>query len=116
MFKVDCLALLGRHVLQTRVPEVDELLRATFNKLQAHVSKADIEQVYNSDQEDPGQRTTEVRVQKLLQELVDQLREADAERFGPFIDVCRGVFTLAYWDAPETQDAKHVYGGLGLKR
>ena len=66
MFKSDCLALFGRQVLEISDSALENLIRGVYKQLLAKISKLNMEDMY-APEEDPKQRTSQMKVQKLLQ-------------------------------------------------
>ena len=72
MFKSDCIALLGRFVLKIEIDTLERLMRASYSKLLSKISNHNMEDIYVTE-EDPKQRTSQMKVQKLLKAQVDEI-------------------------------------------
>lgn len=101
MFKSDCLALFGRCVLKIEEDALDRRLRAAYVKLLGKIRKHNMEDIYASD--DPKQRTSQIKVQKLLVLQVEELISESENKYDHFIQACRQVFNLAYWEPVDTK-------------
>ena len=52
MFKMDCLALFGRHVLKTDAGTIDNLLRQVYSSLLTNTTRVDYENAYTTIKQD----------------------------------------------------------------